>query len=222
VKVRDSGMPDEALWDSLFDVDLILRRLGIDADLEEVAELGCGYGTFTLPVAARISGVLHAYDIDETMVARTKERVWRAGVTDVVVECRDALTQGFGLPPASQHGCLLFNILHHDDPVSLLRTAARCLRPGGRLFAIHWRHDRATPRGPSLSVRPRPRQIIGWAKQSGMLDLAGAVLDLPPWHYGLVFDRVDDDADHQGAFSRRRSPAVGLAPSEVQRRRPGP
>lgn len=203
MKVRDSGMPDEALWDALFDVDLILQRLGIDAGLANVAELGCGYGTFTLPVAARISGALHTYDIDEAMVACTKARVARAGFADVVVECRDVVTHGFGLPPASQNGCLLFNILHHDDPVNLLRTAAYCLRPGGRLFAIHWRHDPATPRGPSLSVRPRSQQIISWAKESGMLDLVGPVLDLPPWHYGLVFDRVDDHADHQSARSSR-------------------
>jgi len=75
--------------------------------------------------------------------------------------------------------------------VTLLRTAARCLQPGGRLFAIHWRHDPATPRGPSLSIRPRPQQIIAWAEESGMLDLARDVLDLAPWHYGLVFARVD-------------------------------
>ena len=204
MKVRDSGMPDEALWDALFDVDLILRRLGIDSDLVDVAELGCGYGTFTLPVAERISGALHTYDIDEAMVARTKQRAVRAGVTDVVVECRDVVTQGFGVPPASQHGCLLFNILHHDDPVRLLRTAAYCLRPGGRLFAVHWRHDRATPRGPSLSVRPRAQQIMAWAKESGMLEHAGAVLDLPPWHYGLVFDRADDHADHHQSASMLR------------------
>lgn len=191
MKVRDSGMPDEALWDSFFDVELILQRLGIDAGLVDVAELGCGYGAFTLPVAERISGTLRAYDIDEAMVARTKERVARAGYTDVVVECRDVVAHGFGLPPASQHGCLLFNILHHDDPVTLLWTAARCLRPGGRLFAIHWRHDPATPRGPSLSIRPRPQQIITWARECGMLDLASDVLDLPPWHYGLVLVRAD-------------------------------
>ena len=38
MKVRDSGMPDEALWDSFFDVELILQRLGIDASLVDVAE----------------------------------------------------------------------------------------------------------------------------------------------------------------------------------------
>lgn len=191
MKVRDSGMPDEALWDSLFDVEFILQRLGIDDSLVDVAELGCGYGTFTVPVAERISGTLHTYDIDEAMVARATLRVARAGLSDVIVECRDVLKQGFDLPPSSQHGCLLFNILHHEDPVALLRTAACCLRRGDRLFAIHWRHDPATPRGPSLEIRPRPEQIMAWAEESGMLDLAGEILDLPPWHYGLVFARVD-------------------------------
>jgi SAM-dependent methyltransferase len=190
MKVRDSGMPDEALWESLFDVDLIVQRLGIDASLVDVAELGCGYGTFTLPVAKRISGRLHTYDVDEAMVAATQRRVARAGLTNVVVERRDVVTQGFGPPPSSQHGCLLFNILHHEDPVTLLRTAASCLRPGGRLFAIHWRHDPATPRGPSLKIRPRAEQIMAWADESCMLDLASDVLDLAPWHYGLVFRRA--------------------------------
>ena len=31
--------------------------------LNNVVELGCGYGTFTLPVARRISGVVETFDI---------------------------------------------------------------------------------------------------------------------------------------------------------------
>jgi len=30
MKLRESGMPDEAYWETLFDVPLILDRLGID------------------------------------------------------------------------------------------------------------------------------------------------------------------------------------------------
>lgn len=192
MRVRDSGMPGEGLWESLFDVDLILDRLGIGSSLTDVAELGCGYGTFTVPTAEMISGTLHTYDIDEAMVARTRERVSCAGLRNVVVERRDVLARGFGLPPASQDGCLLFNILHHDDPVAILAEAARCLRLGGRLFVIHWRHDPDTPRGPDLSIRPRPEQIVAWATQTGLLDLADGVLDLPPWHFGLVLSSAHD------------------------------
>jgi len=51
-------MPNEAFWETLFDVDLILDRLEIDKRLGDVLEMGCGYGTFTLPVARRISGLV--------------------------------------------------------------------------------------------------------------------------------------------------------------------
>jgi SAM-dependent methyltransferase len=178
-------MPDEDLWEQFFDVELILERLGV-AGLTDLAELGCGYGTFTVPVARRLLGTLHAYDMDEAMAARTEEKAAAAGLANVVVERRDVLEQGFGLPPRSQDGCLLFNILHHDEPVAILSAAADIVRPGGRLFVIHWRHDPETPRGPDLSIRPRPAQIADWAGETGVLDPAGGVLDLPPWHFGLV------------------------------------
>ncbi len=66
MKLRDSGMPAEAYWEMLFDVPLILDRLGIDAQLADVAELGCGYGTFTVPIAQRIAGTLTTCDIEGT------------------------------------------------------------------------------------------------------------------------------------------------------------
>jgi len=185
-------MPDEGLWEQLFDVELILDRLRIDSSLVDAAEFGCGYGTFTLPVASRISGSLHTYDMEAAMIARTRERVAGAGLANVLVERRDVLAQGFGLPPRSQDGCLLFNILHHEDPVAVISAAAEILRPGGRLFVIHWRHDAATPRGPDLSIRPRPEEIVAWASLAGLRCPPGELHDLPPWHYGLVLKSADD------------------------------
>lgn len=48
MKICDSDMPDEAFWESLFDIPLILEPLAI-GQYHDVAELGCGYGTFTVP-----------------------------------------------------------------------------------------------------------------------------------------------------------------------------
>src|SRR5687768_18236428 len=42
-----------------FNIPLILDRLGIGPELNDVAELGCGYGTFTIPIAKRISGSVY-------------------------------------------------------------------------------------------------------------------------------------------------------------------
>ncbi|GMU19925.1 MAG: hypothetical protein AMXMBFR13_00290 [Phycisphaerae bacterium] len=187
MKLRESGMPEEAYWESLFDVPLILDRLGIDAAVGDVAELGCGYGTFTLPVAQRIRGRAFAFDLERGMVARTQRRAREIGLANVVAECRDVLVDGYGLPPASVDGFLLFNILHGEEPVRLLEQAAAIVRPGGWVWAIHWRYDPATPRGPSMDIRPRPEQIAVWAEATGVLGREGGMVDLPPWHYGWRF-----------------------------------
>lgn len=185
MKLRESGMPDEKFWESLFDVELILDRLRIDQSLQEIVELGCGYGTFTLPVARRIAGRLHTFDIAEEMVARTAERAKAEKLDNVVCEMRDVFLTGFGVPSESQDACLLFNILHGEEPMRLLNEAARVVRPGGFVHVIHWRHDSATPRGPSLAIRPHPEQIAAWAAHTGQLFAAGPTMNLPPWHYGL-------------------------------------
>jgi len=91
MRLRESGMPEEKYWESLFDIDLILDRTGVDTTLRDVAELGCGYGTFTLPVAQRIRGVIETYDIEQTMVDRTLQRAREAGLSNVRAEVRDVL-----------------------------------------------------------------------------------------------------------------------------------
>ena len=189
MKLRESGMPEEAYWETLFDVPLILNRLGIDARLKNIVEFGCGYGTFTIPVARRISGMLMTFDIDEGMVERTRQRAAAAGAYNVVYVVRDVFADGFGGETGSKDACLLFNILHCEEPVRLLAEAARVVRPGGAVLVIHWRHDPATPRGPNLEIRPRPEQIAGLAKETGLLEAEGPVIDLPPWHYGLRLNR---------------------------------
>lgn len=179
MKLRESGMPDEAYWESLFDVPLILSRLGIEDRLGDVAELGCGYGTFSIPIAQAISGTVYTFDIDPAMVTRT---VQKAAGLRVKCALRDVMEQGFGV---HADAVLLFNILHCDDPVQLLEHAVDALNDRGQVLIIHWRHTE-TPRGPSLEIRPRPEQIVAWAKQIGLQSISGTI-DLPPWHFGLRF-----------------------------------
>jgi SAM-dependent methyltransferase len=180
MKIRDSGMPEEAYWESLFDVPLILSRLDI-ARFRDVAELGCGYGTFSIPVAQAISGTLYTFDVDPAMLQRTRQRT---GNLPIVCQQRDVMEQGFGLVADA---VLLFNILHCEHPVRLLRYAADALRPGGQVLIIHWRYG-DTPRGPPLDIRPRPERVIIWAKEAGLRPTSDTI-DLPPWHYGISLGR---------------------------------
>lgn len=187
MKVRDSGMPERSYWESLFDIDGVLDGLEIGRELGDVVEVGCGYGTFTLPVARRIGGTLHAFDIEPEMVEITRTRAADLGISNLKPAVRDVVADGFGLSADGADAVLLFNILHAENPMEMLRVSAGALRPGGRVLAIHWRSDVKTPRGPDLSIRPRPGQIARWAQEAGLRPRPARLL--PPWHFGLILDR---------------------------------
>lgn len=177
-------MPEEAYWESLFDIPLILDRLKIDHSVEHVAELGCGYGTFTLPVARRIQGILFTFDIEPAMIAHTLSRAENEGVRNINAALRDVLATGFGLESGCCDAVLLFNILHFPKPEDLIRKAADVLRPAGRVLAIHWRSDIATPRGPPMHLRPKPSDAERWANAAGLT--VTVMTELPPWHFGVA------------------------------------
>jgi len=71
MKIRDSGMPDPQTWESFFEPSRVLRQLGFSSRTEDAADLGCGYGTFSIPAAQLTSGTVHAFDIDREMIAAT-------------------------------------------------------------------------------------------------------------------------------------------------------
>lgn len=190
MKVRDSGMPEREYWESLFDLPAILDGLGVDSKVNDAVEVGSGYGTFTVPVAQRIRGTLHSFDIEPAMIEETRERAAHAGVGNVKLYERDVIADGFSLPGGIADVVMLFNILHVENPVDFLRASAGVLRPGGRILAIHWRSDVKTPRGPDLSIRPRPERIIEWARETQVLASDGTHRILPPWHFGLTLTRV--------------------------------
>jgi hypothetical protein len=63
------------------------------------------------------------------------------------------------------------------------------LVPNGVLSVVHWKYDPATPRGPSMDIRPPPEQCCDWATSVGFQLLNPGVIDLPPYHYGIVLIR---------------------------------
>lgn len=58
-----------------------------------------------------------------------------------------------------------------------------------RLGFIHWRSDISTPRGPDLSIRPKPEQIIEMIDNK-RFNIAKKPFLLEPYHYGLVISKI--------------------------------
>lgn len=184
MKVFDSGMPEEAYWNSLFDVPLIVDWLNLKNVSAPIVEVGCGYGTFTIPVATDTDVEVDAFDIESSMIDTVRRNVRQAGISNVRFFVRDVVEEGTGLESGSVGMVLLFNILHFDERRILLEEACRILRPNGAAAIIHWRKDIATPRGPSVHTRPDQQLILD--SVSGLdLHFSGNSRILEPYHWGI-------------------------------------
>lgn len=82
MKVRDSGMPPQDYGETLRGVTGILDAFGFGPDIRNVAELGGGYGPFTVPLARRIAGTGHTTDLEADMVAITPPRAVHPSTSD--------------------------------------------------------------------------------------------------------------------------------------------
>ena len=185
MKVRESGMPNEDYWNSFFDVDLILEKLQINSKIESIVEVGCGYGTFTIPVSKVINGKLFAFDVDNEMIVSTRKKIELKNIKNVELIERDILKNTTGLANNSVDYVMLFNILHHEKPEEILDETYRILKQGGKLGIIHWRTDIETPRGPSMEIRTKPEDCVKWVLKS-KFQLVFEPQNIEPYHFGLL------------------------------------
>ncbi len=187
MKIRESGMPDKDMWEGFFFPVRVLETIGLDSSVGDVAEFGCGYGTFTIPAAKVIKGKIYALDIEPDMIRITNEAAKKTGLNNVQTVLCDFIAEGSGLPDGSVDYVMLFNILHLEKPMTIINEAKRILKVGSKLGIIHWNYDPKTPRGPLMDIRPKPEQCIRWAEDAGFSN--PAQYDLKPYHYGIVLTK---------------------------------
>ncbi|MCZ2344268.1 MAG: class I SAM-dependent methyltransferase [Bacteroidales bacterium] len=168
--------------------------MGCTGPCGTVVDFGCGYGTFSIAAAQMTADTVHAIDIDPAMIAATQQNAEVAQTPNVIATLRDFVAEGCGLPDANAGYTMVFNILHLEDPVGLLREAYRVLQPGGRLGILHWKPDPDTPRGPPLAIRPTPAQCRAWAEAAGFQHERDLELCCCSWHYGLVLTKPLESA----------------------------
>jgi ubiquinone/menaquinone biosynthesis C-methylase UbiE len=188
MKIHDSGMPEEDMWSKFFDPEQILLQMGLTPYIGDVVDFGSGFGTFSIPASQMVKGTIHAFDIDPEMIALLHRKINQLNIHNIELHLTDFIAHGSGLPNNSVEYVMLFNILHHHNPLQILNEVHRILKVGATAAIVHWRSDIPTPRGPHLDIRPKPEQCKQWAEQSGFSVKATTLLE--PYHFGIVISKI--------------------------------
>ena len=123
-----------------------LIRDGIPSGPGIWADLGSGWGAFTLALADLLGSGSRIYSVDKDRGALgDQERAMRSRFPAVDVRYLAAdFTQPLDLPPLD--GIVMANSLHFQrDKDAVLRLVRGYLKPGGRLVLVEYNTDRGNP-----------------------------------------------------------------------------
>ena len=133
---------------------------------DTVADIGCGPGYFTLPLAKfLINGKIIALDTSDEMIEACQSRLdeARMGNTEVM-KCGE---YDFPVASASVDGLFLAFVVHHpSDRVRFLAATKEMLKPRGWCFILEWR-KKETESGPPQEARMTPDELGQIAKDAG-------------------------------------------------------
>lgn len=131
----------------------ILERFGLGSG-HHIADLGCGYGYFSLRAAemAGTQGKIDAVDIDKERLEFLENAAAERQVA-AQISTHLAVGDNIPLPDAYVEAALIANVLHElHKPGAYLNEARRILKEGGQLWIVEWQ-KKETPMGPPLAER---------------------------------------------------------------------
>jgi ubiquinone/menaquinone biosynthesis C-methylase UbiE len=203
-----SAMPDRDWWRALWpDPDATVRALGIRADMH-VIDVCCADGYFTAAIAREVgSGSVVGVDLDPAMLEQAKAACRGINRCALLLGGARELSR---LVVGGADYVLCANTFHGvDDKPALAREAARVLKPNGRFAIVNWHPAPrektlvlGKPRGPRTELRMSPQKTRAVVEPQGFaLD---KLVELPPYHYAIIFKSVKEISKAQNCFARRQ------------------
>ena len=145
------------------DTHSLLSRLPI-RPYHAVADVGCGPGYFTIPLAKHLyDGKVYALDVQQEMLDATQKMLDDARLT--TVEVMLSKERKLPLDDGSLDGVLMAFVLHEaDGPAALLKEARRCLKEAGWIAILEW-DKREMDQGPPIERRINPDEMRAMAEK---------------------------------------------------------
>ncbi len=145
---------------------LILEKLGLSKD-DDMADIGCGIGYFTLPAARMIhpENKVYALDIMNEMLDEVKARYEKEKINNITL--MQTLEYDLKLEDEKVSFALLVNVLHEvDDKPRMLKEIQRILKNNGRIALIEF-DKRQTESGPPVEHRIEQDEALKLLEKAG-------------------------------------------------------
>ncbi len=191
-----TAMPDPNWWHALWpDPDAVIEALGIGRGMT-VIDIGCGDGYFTAAIARQVgSGRVIGLDLDPVMLEQAKKAC--NGMHNCTWLMGDAMELSRLITGPVDYA-LIANTFHGvPDKTRFAREVAKVLRPRGHFAIVNWHplpREQTTvlgkSRGPTTSMRMSPKAVQAVVEPAGFL--VEQIVELPPFHYGVVFEAKAD------------------------------
>jgi ubiquinone/menaquinone biosynthesis C-methylase UbiE len=179
--------PERKKWQ---DPEKILDQIGIEENTI-AADLGCGPGFFTIPLALRLGKTAKIYAVDqsEVMLAHLKKNLTAAPgeVAEKVMMIQADVLQT-NIPEESVNLVIFANLLHDlEDHAALFQEIKRISTESSRIVDIDWDRRETDDMGPPMEIRlseDASRKIL---QRTGFRVVHA--LNAGPHHYGLICQR---------------------------------
>ncbi len=160
-----------------------LKSLGIKRQMI-VADIGCGTGFLTIPLARIVGpkGKVYAVDISKEMLNDVRRRIKKEGLKNVKV----IVSKENEIPVKSKDVdyCLLSSVVHElENSTLFFKELKRLLKDNGKVGIIEWKKV-PSPLGPPIKEKipiPTMKQIL--IKNRFNIE---KTVDLCRYNYGIV------------------------------------
>jgi len=149
------------------------------------ADLGCGIGFYTLPMAQewRTSRQVIAVDRSTPMLEELDKRVEYLGLTNVHI--RQSVSDRIPIEDTGAEFVNLGNVYHEiKGRLNFLKEVYRILKPGGVFLLIDWDPEEDMGIGPPVEERLPMRQVVQDLKFAGFDSVKNVFIYIG--HYALV------------------------------------
>lgn len=169
--------------EEILKINIIIRQGWV------IADLGCGSGYFSIPLARAVGnqGKVYAIDVLSSALDSVRSRAQLEGIFNIeTVRANAEIEKNIPLQNETCDMVMLSNILFQSSKkIEIVKEALRLLKPGGSIVTIEWNQN--TFFGPPIGQRVKEDFLKRIAKDLNLEFVK--VFDAGKYHYGLVFGK---------------------------------